>query len=211
MSFAHIAHMRVKMEKKKLIQLLGSIFIAVIFLSSYAIGMLSTSNSSNASKPKNVELVYATAHASVVFQNFSDVLSISTFCNSTKNSEIINSSLNALEANGSVATFYPVSQTTQLVDAGNESTYAIFQYLSKRVNMSCTRFKSSAIALLPSSLSFTVPGSAVSVPVAIPASMRRVSIPVNMTSSMSLKANVTIAAMLTSNATIYNMTVVSID
>jgi len=204
--------MCVKMERKKLFQLLGSIFIAVIFLSSYAIGTLSTSNSSNnASKPKNVELVYATAHASVAFQNFSDVLSISTFCNSTKNSEIINSSLNALEANGSVATFYPVSQTTQRVEAGNESTYAIFQYLSERVNMSCTKFNSSAIALLPSNLSFTVPGSVVSVPVAIPASMRRILIPVNMTNNMSLKANVTIAAMLTRNATIYNMTVVGID
>jgi len=200
------------MEKKKIIQLLGSIFIAVIFLSSYAIGMLSTSNSSNnAPKPKNVELVYATAHASVAFQNFSGVLLISTFCNSTKNSEIINSSLTALKANGSVTTFYPVSQTTQLVEAGNESTYAIFQYLSKHVNMSCTRFNSKAMVFLPSSLSFTVPGSAVSVPVVVPASMRRIPIPVNMTNNMSLKANVTIAAMLTSNATIYNMSVVSID
>ena len=192
------------MERKKLIELIGSIFVAFIFISSYA--AFGVSPSSQGPKPKSnstqLRFIYASAFANATIYNFSNTFTISYKCDDSK----VNATLQSLESNGSVANYYQISPNSIYVDSGTMSTASLLSYLSNTLNSSCTSLSATAKVALPSKLSFYFPSSRSSFALSIPSSMRYYSVPVLFNSSLH-SINVSIAAIVEANGTIYNMSV----
>ncbi len=195
------------MERKKLIELVGSIFVALIFLSSYAaFGNVSPSNSNGTTTLRPSQTVYATANGNAIITSYGGVMNINVLCsNVTSVSNSLNSELQVLERNGSVSNFYSQQAAQILVQAGNTSTYPLFLLLYKDTGTyaSCTNFTSTANVKLPNRMTFYIPSQSTSAIISIPSDMQAYSLPVELHRNMSDTINVTASALLTLNGSIY--------
>jgi hypothetical protein len=204
----------VALEKKKLIEIIGSIFVALIFLSSYAAfgGISGPPNSNVTTTVAQQQAIYASARGIVNITSFTDVLNVNINCtNITSVSTIIDGALAAMEKNGTVSNFYSQQAAQILVEAGTLNSSNIFKTLSTDIDgsTSCTSFESSANIRLPGSMNFFVPGqkgNGYTVP--IPSGLRTYTLPLTLTNNMSNRLNVTVSGLLTENGSIYGSLVV---
>lgn len=193
------------MERKKLIELVGSIFVALIFLSSYAAFGNISANASNATTTSQAQTVYAAAVANATIASYGGTININISCsNVTAVSGVLNAALASLEKNGSVSNFYSQQASQVLVQAGNASAYRLFLELSKDAGAgaSCTQFLGSANVNLPSRVNFHVPAEKSSIIISIPQSMLTHSLPVAFKENMSSTMEVSVSAFLYLNGTI---------
>lgn len=198
------------MEKKKIIELISSIFVAVIFLTSYAAFGNVVGAPRTTTTTANTQTLYASVQGAANVISFGPALSISISClNTTSVSSKINAILVSLQENGSVGSFYSQEAAQVLVEAGNMSSYNIYSLLARGIddNVSCTGFSSSANIELPASMNFYVhPQDSYQggyINLTIPESLRRASVPAQFIQNMSKSVNVSVAVLLTTNGSIY--------
>lgn len=194
------------MEKKKWIELIGSVFVALIFLSSYAaFGNGKTASGNTTTIAQTPTTVRAEANGVARILSYGQVLNITIHCQNASNvSRQINDFLST--QNTSTVAFPPYSgqNASQIIaTAGQAGSYYLYNALSKDIGAysGCTDFSSSADILLPSRMTFVVEGS--SMLIQIPGEFRNSSQPVLFTSSMSNTMNVFVDAILTLNGSIY--------
>ena len=194
------------MERKKLIEIIGSIFVAAIFLSSYAaFGNISQSGN-NATTTALSQTYYAVANTNAMVQSYASTFNINITCsNASAVSGTLNSELAGLEKNGSVANFYSQQAAQILVQSGSMSSNALYARLSNDIGSgaSCTQFSGTANIDLPGRMNFYVTSQRSSVIITIPDSLRAYSLPIPLAGGMGGTLSVSVSALLEQNGTIY--------
>lgn len=167
------------MEKGAIIKILITVFIAVIFIASYAsfgnngTGTLVTSITTSVPP----QTAYAAANVNGTVSGYGPIMSMFITCNnvSLKNSTIysISNILTSLENNNSVNNFFSPNQTTFTVYTANMNPYNVSTYLNSTMPNSqfeCINLRSQTILTIPSKINFTVASQHVLIP--IPANLR---------------------------------------
>ena len=199
------------MDKKRLLEILTSLFIAAIFLSGYLAYGGGGSSSANATTTlSNVPTVYANARTSALITSYGSGLNLNIACaNVSSVSKHASSILTSLESNGTVSTFY--AQQAQIsVQTGTANSSGVYKLLYKGLNASslCTQFYGSTEVQVPGTITFNLPLQKTTTIVIIPSSKRTYQISLMLLPNMGSKVNVTLATLLTLNGTIYgNVTI----
>lgn len=198
------------MDRKQLIQLLGSIFVALIFLFSYAsYGNFGTpgGKTTTTTVPPTY---YATGNANATVLGYGSVMTATARCNSSiQNATVsrISNSLIALQKNGSINNYYPTTPSSFTLYAGSENTIQLYAFVNKNLNSTsilCTSFKSQTVIQLPQTVQFFVNSQKVNIQ--IPTALRNQTISATVLNSRSMP--IRIAALLTQNGIIYgNMSI----
>lgn len=202
------------MERKKLIELIGSVFVAAIFLSSYAAfgSVAPGGTASGATSVPPSQTFYATASGNATITSYSGVMNVNIACeNISSVSSRLNAALQLLERNGSVNNFYSQRATQILVQAGNLSTYPLYLLLYNDTGTysACINFTTTANIRLPDHMTFYIPSEGSKAIIAIPAGMQMYSVPLTLSRNMSSTMNVTASTILALNGSIYSTVRVS--
>ncbi len=203
------------MNSKKIIELIASIFILAIFISSYAYITTfapqpqSQKNTTNTNQPT----LYAAGITNASITGYNNLVKLNIQCkNQSEVSNKTSSLLGTLEGNNSISNFYQSSPQSILVQAGSMNTSSLYNYLYTNIgneSMACMQFSTNAEIKLPSQINFTVEGKSFQLP--IPSSLQSYSLPINVTQNMEQTIKVRVAVLLTLNGTIYSGPVVSAD
>ncbi len=193
------------MEKKKLIELLGSLFIAFIFLSSYAT-MTSSPQKNSTKSTTTIPVALGTGFTKCKIVNYTPTFTVVAHCSAS----LLNSTLGKLQASGAVAEYVPVSNTSYDVYAGNESSYDLMQHLASMGN--CFNISATAILAMPPTINLYIGALNRTFPVKVPVKLSQLQTPVKFGNESSF--NVSVMALVTlagtiyqPNITIYNMSV----
>lgn len=202
------------MEKKKLAQAIGAIFVALIFLSSYATMGSKGGGSTPTTTVPQVQTVYATARGAATVASYGSVMEINISCaNVTTVFDKINSILSSMQSNGTIANFYYQQASQILVQAGSasNSSFTLYKQLANAIGdgFVCTTFSSSAGIQLPNTMRFYAPIAKTDLLINIPADRKSYTVPFIFTSNLSKTINVSVSALITVNGTLFgNMTVI---
>jgi hypothetical protein len=196
------------MERKKMIELIGMIFVAAIFLSSYAAFGSNAPGSGATTTVNQGQLAYAQTPSPVPAQltGYNSTLQASVLCsNATRVSDTLTGLLANMTRNGNVTDFQPENGTITLIEAGSEGSYALYRALSSGLGpgANCTRFTTTADILLPATLKVVVTGGQGGVSVEVPSSLRHEFMPATLGSMTGNTVSVYAYMLLTSNYTIY--------
>lgn len=199
----------ITLERQKIIKILGSLFVAVILVLSYAAyGNSSNSTSTTQSTTINGTAFWSGFNSTVVgTQNLSDVFTIQSNC---ANQSIGGYALNYTYAIVSGLGNQSV-QATQLggdvlVNSGNVHSQYVYRYVEDRLNASysrCILFDMKASILLPSRLNFhakeLLGNYAQNALVTVPSNMRSYSLPLSFSDNFTNTTSVQVQALLTQN------------
>lgn len=197
------------MDIKKLIQILSAVFVAAIFIASYASFGNNGSNLGSGASTTTVapQTVYGSGNANATVIGYGTTMSIFVKCDSTglTNSTIYNVSLmlSRLEANNSVSNSFQPNQTTFTVYTGNFDSYRLANYIGTNIgtnSSACLSYKGQTDLELPSNVTFAVQGQTVQLP--IPQSLRRLGIFATL-KPINAQVPLRISALLTSNGMIF--------
>ncbi|MDE1851587.1 MAG: hypothetical protein KGH69_02780 [Candidatus Micrarchaeota archaeon] len=192
------------MDRKKLTQILITLFIAVIFITSYF--SLTNYNSSQANATTTVPptiFTYGIANASIY--DYGSTMSITISCGNATNGTMSGFStlLSGLETNGSVVTDYSVGNRIN-IDIGSLNASALYGHLAQQSStkeLNCSTFSGTAVLLLPPSIKAQVQGSTYTI--YLPDSVRRYSIPVTFPINSTRNITVKVSTLITANGTVY--------
>ncbi len=196
------------MERKKLVQLLSSVFIALIFLSSYvAFGDKGIPSQNPTTTVRAPQTAFSTARGNATIASFGSTLEVSVNCaNATDVSSKLDSILADMEKNGTVNNFYSQQSSQILVRVGNSSGYKVYQSLYDSIGSAsgCTNFVSPEAAIqLPQKMNFYLPSQPAGIIILIPSSLQSYSLPLKLKPDMGSGVNVAVSALLELNGTIY--------
>ncbi len=202
------------MDKKK-IELLASIFVAVIFLTSYAAFGSNGSNTTTTTVSSNPgQTFYAVGNVTGAITGYGPALSLTMKCNASamsNESAMLNDLLANLEANNSISNYYSPTQSQFMIETGNLNSSGAYRYIYPKLTQTeqgCTTFSSQAVLQLAPLAHFTAQGQKIAVPLT---GARQYGMRLNLTQNMQQSYNLRIAALLTINGTIYgNVTVLGI-
>lgn len=188
-----------------MMQLLGSLFVLIIFIASYAaFGNFNPSNQvSTTTIPKTIA---AFGSANAVISGYGNTASISIACNENRTENELTQLLQQLEGNGSINSYYSPSANLTLIYLNKMNPLQLSNYLSRSMNQSlfkCISISSSVKLTLPETINFEVGPQLYSINV--PSSFRNVS--ANLHISNETYVRVRVLALLTENGSIYNMNV----
>lgn len=186
------------MEKKKLIELVAAIFIAVIFISSYAAFGGNSGPAAKATTTTVPQLVYVSGAAKADVVSYGKGININVMC---PDSSAINSSLEtflvSLTSNGLVSGSGIGLQTIEL---GNATAPEMYSILAAKLgkNATCTQIVATqATVELPSRINVTYAGG--STAIFIPPSQRNYTEALNLTNSTGQKIGVWVETFVTEN------------
>ncbi len=193
------------MDKKKIYQFLVALFVAVIFITSY----LSFINfgsplAQNTTKPVP-QTVYAVGFANASIFSFTNLLNITVTCPAPNSTIVINNltnTLNALQGNSSVLNVFPAGNNIT-IETGKLNALGVYARLYPDLDNStakCTAFKSAAVAHLPSTITMYVGTQTVSLGVG---GNNTYDIPLTIEQNLSNTIRVRVAALFTTNGSIY--------
>ena len=198
------------MERKNLIELLGSLFVALIFLTSYAAYGISNSKAKVAATTTAPPTFYAEADTNATIKSYGQILMLNVSCaNATGVETRLNNLLLSYEQNNTVSNFYS-PQNNQFVIDDNSNSYAIYNSMlaGLKENSTCVDFVAQGQGELRSTIVFYVAYAKSNVTVSVPDSLRGFSTPLTLSGNILSKLNVSVATLITANGTIYgNMTV----
>jgi hypothetical protein len=185
-------------KAKRLIYGIGSLFVAVIFIMSYAAFSNNGTNSSSTTTigAANTVYVYGTANGLIVNYSYSAYISTAGGTPSSG----LNATLSALEANGTISNFVPLNSTSYEAILSGMNPYQLYLYLSKALSGNVL-VGGYAYVRLPATVSMYYSASS-PVPVALPAKNYTVFLPrvAPVNSSVPMKIN----ALITTAGTVYN-------
>ncbi len=205
------------MEKQSLKKAIWILFIAVIFLASYA-SFGGTGNTTQKTTTTVIPALYpATGTANVIIVGYSQAMGINISCkNSSLSANTISetgSMLSRLSSKGYVSAYYQLNSSYKL-ETGSFNAANVYAYISGNISsaLQCTTFSASANLAIPQTVTLYYSSGTSKQPLTmlVPAMYRNYSIPMNLTGNFSNKANVRIFALFTANATaysIYNMSI----
>lgn len=190
-------------------KIIGSLFIAVILVLSYAAyGNSNNSTSSTQSTTVNETAFWSGSNSTIVsIGNLSDVFTIQSSC---ANSSISSAALNYTYAKVSQLSNQSV-QATQLgsdvlVNTGSVSPQQVYRYVEGRLNTSsskCIVFEMKASIIIPSALNFRAKellgNYAENAFVAIPQNMRTYTLPFSFSDNLTNTTHIEVQALLTQN------------
>ncbi len=196
------------MQKKKIAEFLVALFVAIIFITSYlASANLGSSLGSNSTKGKGTpQTVYAIGFANGTISNYTDTLNVSVLCGSPNSAKAIGNLTNEvgrLEANHSVSTYFQAGNNITIL-SGSEETNSIYSRLYKSIDTAqanCTTFSTGAVVLLPSQVKLYVASQLITLGVG--RNVDRYVVPVTLSQNMSSVLKLRIAALITSNGSVY--------
>jgi hypothetical protein len=200
------------MNKKQLLQLIGSLFVAVIFVASYT--SMSTNPLPSQSKTSTtiVQTIYSYAFANAVVTGYASTATVAIGCNATVQASIgskISSILTLLRKNNSVSNYYSPSSNMTLVYLGNMNMSKFYRYVSNYIganDMACTSVQTDAEVLLPTTMNFYIQSQPY--PIVIPSNLRAQRVPVSMHGNMSNMLKLKVYALVTVSGNIYgNMSI----
>lgn len=206
------------MEKQSLKKAIWILFIAVIFLASYAAFGSTGNNSSQKTTTSTIPLTYpAVGTANAIITRYLPSMSITSACNNASINAVavvkLGQILSSLSSNGYVSAYYQLNNTYKL-EAGRSNATKIYSYISKNISssLSCTTFSASASIELPQSIKLYYNSGSTRQPITflVPSAYRNYTIPLNLTGNTSSTMSVRIFALFTANATtasIYNMSI----
>lgn len=199
------------MEKKKWIELLGSVFVAVIFLSSYAAFSNKSVSTNTTTTITQSPTFLAEAKGTARVLSYAPLMTIMVQCKDASNvTKQINDFLNTQNKSVVALTPYPGENSSQtVVTSGELGTYYLYNSVSENLgaNANCTEFSTAAEILLPSSMSFVALQESGSAVIQLPGEFRNYSMPVLMASDMANTMNVLVYAILTENGAIHGQNI----
>ncbi len=193
------------MDRKKLIEFLGALFVALIFLSSYA-AFASNSAQNSTSTSVNVATYYAVGFANATVTGYNGILFVNVSCQKSLQNETFNkvdAAASALEANGSALSSSASSSGFQIAP-GNLNSYAIYQNIYKAIGANgtaCTSFSTLATVTLPSLLNMSVQGQKIRI--SVPAASAQQQVDLSLTQNAIIRIPVRASALITQNGIIY--------
>lgn len=197
------------MVNKRAAEIVLAIFVAAIFLSSYA--SLAGTNSNTQSSTTTVVAVpqtfYGVGYANATFEGYNNTLTMVYLCNdSSIYSGSASNLLTGLEINNSIFSYFS-SGNNVTVQTNSMDLTSLRSYLVDNMNVSenCLTFYYRADILLPSTVTMSISGKQYNIP--ITQSMNHYSLMVPYNSSTNKNIRVKIAALVEQNGTIYNLNV----
>lgn len=189
-------------KKKQLIFLVGSIFVAVIFLTSYAAFSNNNSGTTSTSTIKSSQTFFAVGNANAVIFNYSDIAVVALSNSSNSIRDNVNTTMSQLESNGSLQDYiYSGSNNTYQVVLSTISAYGLQQLLYSNATITnSVSVGSTASILLPS----TVTLHYTNVPITISPPNRNDTVYLKNVKRIGTVINVSISALLGRNGSVYN-------
>lgn len=189
-------------KKKKLIFLVGAIFVAIVFLSSYAAFSNNNSGSTSTSTVKSQQTYFFTGSSNAIITNYSDIAYV-TLPNSTNSSNYnLTGILSKLEANGSVENFAYTNSSYEVV-LSTISAYDLQKVLYNDTGTNNTiNVGSTTYVELPPKVVLSYTNSTQTIPVYL--TNRNYSIYMKNVEKLGSSVNVSISTLLESNGSIYN-------
>lgn len=189
---------------RNIVLLLGAIFVAGIFLSSYAsFNDNNLGNSSTTTTIKSVQTVYAAGNANAIITNYSDIAYVSLNNNSNATSNTVTSLLSTLEADGSVQNYIYTNSSFEVVLA-NLSAYGLQQMVFNQTRSNTINVGATTDIMLPTNVTLYYTGATSSTPITIPLTKRNYTVYMKNIKSIGTKIPVGISALLARNGTVYN-------
>ncbi|MGC8662585.1 MAG: hypothetical protein ACP5RT_02245 [Candidatus Micrarchaeia archaeon] len=192
------------MDSKKIIQLLGSIFVMVIFVVSYfAFGNYNPTSKQTATTPVQTYPEIGYANATVI--GYGNTATISIVCNLNSTSSIVSDLLNGLERNGSINNYYSPETNATIVYLGKIDPPNLSIYLKSNLNEStfnCISLSASTKLQLPQIIYL---GSGLQkYPILLPNSTRIMNFELPISNKITIKLR--ILALVTDNMSVNNLT-----
>ncbi|MGI0141598.1 MAG: hypothetical protein ACREBF_03040 [Candidatus Micrarchaeales archaeon] len=197
------------MEAKKIKQVVLAIFVAVIFIASYASFGNSGSNLGTGSTTTTIapQTVYASGTTNGTVIGYGSIMSILLSCapptllNSTSNS--VSSLLSKLLANNTINNFYLPNQSSFTIYVNQLNPYQLSTYVTSSLTNSsraCLTFKGQTDISIPSNITVTVQTQKAKL--SIPANMRNYTILMKI-AALNTKIPLRVAMLVTTNGTIF--------
>ena len=193
------------MDRKKAIEFVGALFVAVIFVTSYA-AFSSQSQTSTTSTSSAVATYYAVGYANAAIVGYNSTLFVNTTCKGALGNQTvnrINAIATALENNGSVLTFSSSGSNFQIGPLAMNSK-KIYDYVYSKLDANstdCTLFSTTATVELPGSINMSVQGQKLAV--SIPSSIAMQQIDLKLNQSVPSALPLRVAVLVTQNGTVY--------
>lgn len=198
------------MERKKMIETIGMLFVAAMFLSSYA-AFGTGGAGSGATTTVNGSYAYAQTPNPVKAQmlGFNSTMQASVTCsNAAQVSDMLAGLLNNMSKNGNVTDFVPENSTITLIEAGQEGSYALYTILGSALGpgANCTSFTTTEELQLPSTLNVVIAGLSGTSTVEVPSSLRNEYLPATFKGVPSNSISVYVYMEITRNYTASSVT-----
>ncbi|MCL5423845.1 MAG: hypothetical protein M1385_02055 [Candidatus Marsarchaeota archaeon] len=151
-------------KKRDLVMLIGSAFVALIFITGYAAngnGGVPNSNSTATKAVKNVTTFFASGASNAIITGYSNTFDI--LLKNTSAANKTSNILNAYENNGIVSTYNQLNNTYFNVFAQGNYTYNIYQNLTSALGSNQMSFISVAYLKYPKYLTLFANGNKVNV------------------------------------------------
>lgn len=210
------------MEKKNWIKILGSVFIALILVVSYAAyGSSNSTSSTTVTAAVNQGSAYwhGVNTTRVPIKSFGSVFTVNLDCqNQTVDSAVENYTYSQISKLYNQSIDVTELGSSIYVNSGNWTSKRVYGYVEGRLNASaakCTLFDLNAHITLPSQVRFKLTYLfASSTPqtesVTIPSAYRNYTIPMVFANNLTNSTNITITSLLTQNLGIYGNLTVSV-
>jgi hypothetical protein len=187
-------------KRKQLVFLVGSILVAVIFLSSYAAFGNNGTATASTTTVKAQTTYFATGSSNGTITNYSDVATLTLYNSSnTLKTSVINL-ISHLEANGTVQNYAASNGSYEIVLA-SISPYDLQQFLYNKTNSTSNSLGIAATSYVELPQNITLYYTNVPVPVYL--TNRNYSIYLQRVKPIGSKINVSISALLAKNGSIY--------
>jgi len=145
------------LDKKKIIEFLGAIFVAAIFITSYASFGTRTSQGQKTTTTAINNAFYSRATVAAAITGYGPALTINVSCsNASKVYEQVNNILLNYEKNGSVNTYFSQGSNQFQIESGTLSSYAIYLSMKQGLgsNATCIVANPTFFVQLPSTVVF---------------------------------------------------------
>lgn len=138
-------------KTKKMIFTIGSLFVAIIFVTSYAaFGNTTNAPSTTTSTAGPTNTILATGQANGIIENYSYIVNI-TVANASQNAKL-NLTLSNLESNNTVISFFARNSTTYTAELSGIGAYSFYTYLTNTLNYSNVSVGGTALVRLPATV-----------------------------------------------------------
>ncbi len=199
------------MDKKRAIEFIVLLFLAVAFLTSYAaFGGTGSATTTVASTTTVPQTTYASGNANTVVIGYNYTLLATSVCtpNAIPAINAVKAAVAPLSDNDTL--FYSSVNSSSILlalsQSGNMTGQQLYGYMAKNMGQAyfnCTKFYGGAIVTVPPTISLVI--NSQSYNLLVPASFRKGTVLQQLNSSPSNSISVRILALVTQNGSIYSM------
>lgn len=197
---------------RKIAMAIAALFIGLIFLSSYfTLRNLSVGSTGTATNNTVVpQTVYGVATANAIFSSYNNTLSIAVSCTNSSSTPVdtkISQYISSMEGNNSIYNSYSLPNET-VIQPGTMNATKLYKFFSSNLNstaFSCLTFSSEANILLPAELNLFIVNKTYTV--TVPQNLRLSQVQLTLVKNPPSNVKVRISALVTTNGTIYSMSV----